>query len=148
MGGGGGGGYNGGGGGGKGAGNLSADGAAGGGGGGGGSDYANPSATNVTITDGTRAGDGVVTLIYTSTASDLLSLLADTVADFAPKSALQKLVKQIQGYVNDNNTKKACKSFNGFASRVKGMVKVGKLSSSEAAELNQLAQVVQSALGC
>ena len=95
-----------------------------------------------------RSGNGLVTISYTATSGELLSALADAVADLAPKSALQKLVKQIQGYVDDNNTKKACKSFNGFASRVKGMVKVKKLSSSEAAELNQLAQAVQSSLGC
>jgi hypothetical protein len=145
IGGGGGGGYYGGGGGGSGGWNGGT--VAGGGGGGAGSSFADPSATNPSVgTDAT--GVPLVTIAYAATPADLLAELAGKVEEFAPKSALAKLVKKIQGYVDDNNTKKACKSFNGFASRVKGMVKVGKLSSAEATELNQLSQAVQNALGC
>ena len=114
-------------------------------GGGGGSGYG-PGGT--VFQTGVRSGNGLVTISYTATSGQLLSALADAVADLAPHTALQKLVEKIQGYVDDNNTKKACKSFNGFASRVKGMVKVKKLTTLEAAELNQLAHAVQNALGC
>jgi hypothetical protein len=151
FGGGGGGGYNGGGGGGGASFDQSAGVAnqktAGGGGGGGGSSFG-PSGAS--FQNGVRAGNGLVTIAYTEpTSSDLLSALADAVADLAPGSGLQKLVKQIQGYVDDNKTKKACKALKGaFPSRVKGMVQVGKLSSSEAAELNQLAQAVRNSLDC
>ena len=81
-------------------------------------------------------------------------LLASCSPRWLPRSPISLLIgagearQADPGIRHENNTKKACKSFNGFASRVKGMVTVGKLSSSEAAELNQLAQAVQNTLGC
>ena len=59
-------------------------------GGGGGSDYPDPASppsgiSSVTVTDGARSGDGLITVAYPETASDLLSELAAAVDEFAPE---------------------------------------------------------------
>ena len=89
-------------------------------------------ATNPSIgADATGVPDWSRSRYAPATSGELLSALADKVADRrASHRRCRSSSSRSRVTSTTTTTKKACKSFNGFASRVKGMVKVKKLSSS------------------
>jgi len=146
RGGGGGGGYNGGGGGGQGASNTSAGKSAGGGGGGGGSNFTSLAATNVTVTNGVRSGNGLIIVTYRLSTAQLVSNLKDTVSGMGlPKgltTALNAKLNAALKALEADDAEAACTAMHDFLNLVKAQTGK-KLSQAQAMELTAAAKDIE-----
>jgi hypothetical protein len=145
-GGGGGGGYNGGGG--QGALSLTGGTSAGGGGGGGGSNFTSLAATNVTVTNGARSGNGLITVTYTLSPAQLIASLQGTVTGLGlPKGLTTALNSKLQHALDADDTAGACDSLQAFLNQVKAQTGK-KIPSGDAQELTDAANDIRTQLDC
>jgi ribosomal protein S20 len=82
------------------------------------------------------------------TLSDQMDALKAGVNGDAPKSALSKTVKKIEGYVAANDIANACNELKAFIKQVNALAAKKKLSAAQAASLIALANNIKSTLGC
>ena len=126
---------------------------AGGGGGGGGSNFTSLAATNVTVTNGVRSGNGLITVTYTTPVdpaeeiADLQGLVASMAIHHGITNALDsKLQHALDAFAVDD-TAGACYWMQSFVDLVNAQ-KGKKLTTAQAQQLTDAANDIRTQLGC
>jgi FIMAH domain len=102
----------------------------------------------VTVTNGARSGNGLITVTYTLSPAQLIASLQGTVTGLGlPKGLTTALNSKLQHALDADDTAGACDSLQAFLNQVKAQTGK-KIPSGDAQELTDAANDIRTQLDC